>query len=220
MEKPKWAKAQQKPARRLPKPIATSEQTLEKVQPLLAIIYTLLEAGVAEAHQWFQQRKKPVNRVAFAMLVRLKIFEDLEAKTQAAGLKCRVMLLANVGVRVKFNGSTIAIWKADKDGQLPPCGESDRRQDFYRQDTLPDMYGSDAVPPKLALLWEANGPLAVKLVAPRGFNSLWTAGQIHWEIDVPHPAKAVTLKTDLTSDAEELDDILTHKKTADEPNQS
>jgi hypothetical protein len=70
----------------------------------------------------------------------------------------------NVGVRVVYNGTTIAIWKADKDGKLPAVGESGRRQ-----------------------------------------------------INVHHPARAIAATTDLASGAEELDDILKHKKTADEP---
>ena len=201
------------------KQIPTPEHTLHQLSPLIAIVYALLEEGVADAYEYFQQRKWPINRPAFAMMVRLSVFQQLEAKTAAANLKCSVIRKANVGVGIRVPGSTINMWKADKDGQLPPCGESRTRQGFYRQWRLPEIYGGDGLPPKLALLWESNGgPLTLKLVAPRGFNSLWSPGIAHWEIDVPHPAKAVTLTTDLTSDAEELDDILKHKKTADEPN--
>jgi hypothetical protein len=200
------------------KPIATAEQTLQRLRPLLVIIYALIEAGVEDARAWFQQRGKPIHRVVFADIVRLKVFEELETRARAAGLNCRVIYKGNVGIRAIYNGSMIAVWKADKDGKLPPCGESDQRQRFYTQAVLPHMYGSDALPPRLALLWEpSDGLLAVKLVAPRGFNSLWTAGLSHWEIAVPHPAKTLTATTDLASGAEELDDIVKHKKTADEP---
>ncbi len=203
-----------KPARWQP-PIATATQALERLTPLLSIIYALIEAGIAEGLNFFNERGTPINNVVFAGIVRLKVFEELEARTRDAGLTVVVQRKSNVGVRAVFNGSTIAIWKADKDGQLPACGESEQRQLFYRQDVLPMMYGSDAIPPKLAVLWERiGGVLSVKLVAPRGFSSLWTAGLIHWEIDVPHPAKSLVASTDhLSSDAEELDDVLKQKKT-------
>lgn len=219
MKRTKGGDGQDSGSGRGQKQIPTPEHTLKQLAPLLAILFALLEEGVAEAHEYFQQKKYSINRPAFAMLVRLSVFQKLEAATTTANLKCRVVKKANVGIGVRVPGATINIWKADKDGKLPPCGESSTRQSFYTQARLPEIYGGDGLPPKLALLWESNGgPLALKLVAPRGFKTLWTPGEAHWEIDVPHPAKAVTVKTDLTSDAEELDDILKHKKTADEPN--
>lgn len=197
-----------------------AERVLEQLNPLLTIIYTLIEVGVEDSKAYFQKRKKPVHNVVFASLVRLKIWEEVEEQTRAAGINCRVVLRANVGVRVVYNGTTIAIWKADKDGKLPPCGESEQRQLFYTQTTLPYMNGSDVLPKKLALIWnpDERGVLAVTLVAPKGYVSLWKSGLVHWDIKVPHPAKSIMATTDhLASGAEELDDILKHKKTADEP---
>lgn len=90
---------------------------------------------------------------------------------------------------------------------------------FYTQTRIPEMFGHDALPSKLALLWDRNnsGVLSLKLVAPKGYVSFWKSGLIHWEINVPHPAKTIAAATEITSGAEELDDILKHKKTADEP---
>lgn len=196
-----------------------AKQTLQQLDPLMTILYDLIEAGVEGSRTYFLERGKPIHPVAFATLVRLKLWEDVEDRALEAGLICRVLLRSNVGIRVFYNGSTIAIWKADRDGKLPPCGDSPQRQLFYSQTTLPEMYGSDALPAKLALLWDLNnaGLLTVKLVAPKGYESFWKSGLIHWEIDVPHPAKRIAATTDLASGAEEMDDILRHKKTADEP---
>jgi hypothetical protein len=195
-----------------------AEQALDRLGPILAILYTLIEEGVEGSRAWFQARGKPIHNVVFASHVRLRIWEEVEERMRAAGIDCSVLLLANVGVRVRFSGTTIAIWKSDKDGKLPACGKSQRRQLFYSQTTLPHMYGSDALPSKLAILWENDhGVLAVKLVCPKGYTSFWKAGVIHWEVDVPHPAKTLAASTDhLASGAEELDEILKHKKTADE----
>lgn len=194
------------------------KDAIRELGPLLAIIYTLIEDGVELARIYFLDRKKPVHNVVFATLVRLRVWEEIEKRAQAAGITCRVVYKANVGVRVIYNGSTIAIWKADKDGKLPPCGESEQRQLFYTQTVLPEVYGGGVLPKKLALLWDKNaGALRVQLVAPKGYVSFWKSGLIHWAEDVPHPARAIAASTDLASGAEELDDILKHKKTADEP---
>lgn len=195
-----------------------AQATLQRLSPLLRVVYALLEEGTEGALLFFQQRERPVHNVVFATLVRLKLWEELESRG-AADINCRVDLRANVGVRVSYNGSNIAIWKADRDGKLPACGTSGQRQLFYTQTVLPEMFGSSALPAKLALLWDRNlnGVLTVKLVAPKGYVSFWKSGLIHWEIDVPHPAKTIAATTELASGAEELDDILKHKKTADEP---
>ena len=125
---------------------------------------------------------------------------------------------ANVGVRVIYQGTTIALWKADKDGKLPACGTSGQRRLFYTQPGLSEMYGSNTLPSKLALLWDQNdGVLQIQLVAPKGYVSFWKSGLVHWAEQVPHPAHTIAATTDLASGAEELDDILKHKKTADEP---
>ncbi len=196
-----------------------AKQAVQRLEPLLRIVYTLIEEGVADALAYFEARKKPIHNVVFATLVRLKVWDEVVARTGKADIQCRVQFKANVGVRVICNGTTIAIWKADKDGKLPPPGDSEQRQLFYSQTTLPEMYGSDALPSKLALLWERgkNGILTIKLVAPKGYDTFWKSGLIHWEIDVPHPAQAIAAATDLASGAEEMDDILKRRKTADEP---
>lgn len=196
-----------------------AKQAADRLAPVLKIIYTLIEEGVADALVFFEKRHKPIHNVVFATIVRLKVWDEVEARTGAADLQCRVQFKANVGVRVIYNGTTIAIWKADKDGKLPPPGESEQRQLFYSQTVLPEMYGSDALPSKLALLWERgkDGVLTLKLVAPKGYDTFWKSGLIHWEIDVPHPAQTIAAATDLASGAEEMDDLLKHKKTADEP---
>lgn len=196
----------------------SAEQTLARLMPLLTIIYELIETGIEESRQWFHARDKPIHNVVFATHVRLKVWEEIVERTKQAGLDCSVRFTGNVGIRLSYQGATIALWKADKDGRLPACGESGQRQLFYTQAVLPSMFSSDALPRKLALLWDVNqGVLNVQLVAPKGFDSLWTAGLVHWATDVPHPAKAISATTDLASGAEELDDILKHKKTADEP---
>jgi len=196
------------------------QQALQRLAPLLKILYALIEEGVAESLVYFQNRKQPIHNVVFATLVRLRLWEEIEKRTGAADINCRVVFKANVGIRVIYNGSTIAIWKADKDGKLPPCGESEQRQLFYSQTVLPEMYGSDALPSKLALLWDRNnkGMLTVKLVAPKGYETFWKSGLIHWDVDIPHPAKTIAATTDLSSGAEELDDILKQKKTGNDPN--
>lgn len=196
-----------------------SDQALRRLSPLLRVIYGLIEEGVADALAYFEERQAPIHNVVFATLVRLKLYYGLAARAGASDIQCSVELKGNVGVRAKYQGTTIAIWKADKDGNLPPCGESEQRQLFYTQTILPDVYGIDSLPSKLALLWErnTNGTLTVKLVAPKGYDTFWKSGLIHWEVDVPHPAQAIAATTDITSGAEELDDILKHKKTADEP---
>lgn len=194
------------------------KDAIKELGPLLRILYTLIEDGVEGARVYFVERRRPVHNVVFASLVRLRVWEEIEKRALAAGITCRVVYKGNVGVRVIYNGSTIAIWKADKDGKLPPCGESEQRQLFYTQTVLPEVYGDGTIPKKLALLWNKNGGLLrVQLVAPKGYASFWKSGLIHWAEDVPHPAKTIAAATDLASGAEELDDILKHKKTADEP---
>jgi hypothetical protein len=198
------------------------KKALERLSPVLSILYALIEEGVTDSLLFFEERGKPIHNVVFASLVRLKLWEHVESRTGAADLQCKVVYKGNIGVRVIYNGSTIAVWKADKDGNLPPCGESGQRQNFYTQTLIPEMYGSDALPTKLALLWDRNksGVLTLRLVAPKGYNSFWKSGLIHWDIDVPHPAKTIAATTDVTSGAEEMDDLLKHKKTADEPRHS
>ena len=215
MKRPRRKKAPRPPEWVNP---AGGQQALQLLAPLLSILYTLIEAGVEASRVYFQERQKPVHNVVFATLVRLRIWEEVEERARAAGLLCRVVYKANVGVRVIYNGTTIAIWKADKDGKLPACGESEQRQLFYSQPLLAEMYGSTALPSKLALLWDQNdGLLNVQLVAPKGYESFWKSGLVHWAEPVPHPAEMITATRELASGAEELDDILKYKKTSDEP---
>src|SRR4051812_15793259 len=114
------------------------KEALKQLGPLLSILYTLIESGIETSHVYFQERKKPVHNVVFATLVRLKVWEDVEERARAAGIDCRVVYKANVGVRVIYKGTTIAVWKADKDGKLPACGTSGQRQLFYLQTALPE----------------------------------------------------------------------------------
>jgi hypothetical protein len=196
------------------------EFTLETLAPLLALVYALLEAGVEEARQWFTAREKPVNNVVFAAMVRLRLAEDLLDATAKAGIPCRVIHRPNIGIRILYGMSQIAVWKADKDGLLPAVGDSLQRQSFYHQPTLLHTDdGSPTVPRKLALLWErcsVSGLLTVKLAAPRGYNSFWKSGDAHWMITVPHPAKQIAPTTDFAEQTEDWDQILRQKKKANE----
>jgi len=73
---------------------------------------------------------EPIHNVVFATLVRLKVWEGVMKRTGAADINCRVVFKANVGVRVIYNNSTIAIWKAVGTHSLgnrrAPSGEDHR----------------------------------------------------------------------------------------------
>jgi hypothetical protein len=139
---------------------AGGKLALEQLAPLLAIIYALIEDGLEASRVYFQERKKPIHNVVFATLVRLRVWEEVEARALAAGIECRVVYKANVGVRVIYKGTTIAIWKADKDGKLPACGESEQRQLFYSRPMLGGIDGGHGA------AVEAGAPVGPELWCP------------------------------------------------------
>ena len=172
--------------------------------PLLILLYELIESGVAEAHTFFDSRNAAPDPWLFPHIVRWSICRQLDSLADTNITYERVEL-PNSGIEVRADGQRLRIFKATPDGELPAPGRSIARQDFY----TPNLFGTDAdffgTPSNLIVLWEADSAghlIGIQLVCPMRDGAVSKPGQQMWAVTITHPAMLQMPNSDLQSGAD------------------
>lgn len=195
-----------KPARDSGRPLQ-SAAVLEDLQPVLPLIYEAFERAIEESKSFFKEGKG-IDPFLFPNLVRYYALEYLESGPWEID-DFSIDRLSNNGIFLRFKDYRIRVWKADE-GELPAPGTSESKRIFYEQ---PDLWeGMRFV--KLAIIWDTTSKGTLKnliLACPNGDGSPNTAGQAHWQIEIPHPATHITAATAF-QDSD--DDLILEKPTS------
>lgn len=179
-----------------------SSAVLEEIRVIAPYVYAALERAIAESTAFFSDGET-VDPFLFPNLVRYYAHKYLEdAPKEVDGFL--VERLSNNGIFLKFGGYLIRVWKADE-GQLPAPGNSDGRLNFFEQ---PELFPGMRLL-KLAIIWDTTSKGTLRnlmLVCPKGDgNPSSEIGQAHWQIEIPHPAVAVTATSNLEPIVEDLE---------------
>ncbi len=192
----------------------TATVALADLDPVLRVLWEALEAGAADAQQYFDHHGERANPTLYPGLVRYRALQYL----QAAGLDASAFDLANLannGIEIRSGAYRLRTLKAD-DGEVPRAGSSARRRNFYLQGTLFSSAEAEGAT-NLVVLWD-YGPLGiteVTLACPLAPESHTRGVQVAWMAPVPHPAIAA----ELPEEAETDDDLLITFRHADEEGQ-
>jgi hypothetical protein len=170
---------------------------LNRHRKLLRIVYPAAEEAAELSRLFFDEvSDRPLDNSLYSHLFRFHIFERTSPREMQMVHGYTLSLLPLTGLEFQRLGDRIRLWRATRDGRLPPIGDSPGRQDFCSQPQMPlfsdmEMRALTADPGKLVLLWEVDSHLSLsrlQLVCPLGWTDIWSPGEVHWSIDVPHPA--------------------------------
>lgn len=180
----------------------------ERLGPLPSLIYRAVEYGVEKAKTYSLHEKISLSPWCFGNLVRSQALSYLEKHNQ---LGFELYRLPLDGIEIRYNGCRIRHWKANEDGELPPPRGSQTKLEYYQQELFPlSAYGPDALLLKLVALWELDehqNLSSVKLVCPSGSDDNWEPSQIHWSIDIPHPATDLSGPPEFGAPDKDIDDL-------------
>lgn len=145
--------------------MATYQQTLRRIQPIVPILFDALQDGLNEGLD--EHERKQIRRSGdphyFAHGVRRVVCERLRDKgLLVTDLEAEKSALAMSGIQVLHNGAFLWVFRSAEQVPLPT---SKRKQRFYRQE--PTLDGSD----NLLLLWhDTDGTLAdpMHVIRPLG----------------------------------------------------
>jgi|ERR1044071_1894908 hypothetical protein len=162
-----------------------STAVLSDINPIVPYVYGALERAIADSTAFFPQGDS-VDPFLFPNLVRYYAHRYLKgAPEEIDGFL--IERLSNNGIFFVFGAYRIRVWKADE-GQLPAPGNSDRRLEFFEQ---PELFPGMRLM-KLAIIWDTTNKGTLRnlmLVCPKGDGNPSTEiGQVHWQIEIPHPA--------------------------------
>jgi hypothetical protein len=157
--------------------------------PLLILIYELIEEGVADALAFFEARGESPDPWLFPHIVRHRICRRLD-ELKDTNISYERVELPNSGVEIRLDNQRIRVFKSTPDGELPAPGRSRARQDFYNR----NLFGSDEEvfgTANLVVMWEVDATcnlMAVQLVCPKQDGPIYKPGQQRWAVTIPHPA--------------------------------
>ncbi len=180
------------------------EVVLARLEQIIPLLYHAIESGVSKALAYqYDGARDPwlashlVRHHAKTVLKALghdvdEMF-DLNEKSPLSGL--------SFSYRSQYG---FKVLKADRLGGLPSAGNSDRRKEFYCQESLaPELLGIareslPELPLNLVVLWEVDAAfnlLGLTLVCPKSDSPLFgddgqvlRSAELHWSIPIPHPA--------------------------------
>jgi hypothetical protein len=159
--------------------MASYQETLKRVQPIVPLLFTGLERGLAASAQVHdrQQLNRSTDQHYFSHTVRRHAVEYLMGHgllvTDDSGQRSR---LGMSGLQVNHNGVCLWIFRGKDEVPLP--GHSHRKQDFYNQ--VPSLDGWD----NILLLWhDVDGVLAepMFLVRPVAGDHLRRNLRVEWD---------------------------------------
>lgn len=186
------------------------ETVLARLSSLMRLLYEAFETAVSNAKAYFDTRNKPINRWLLPALVRYEVKEFLAEHGHKAEEEEEFAQadIPNNGLLLRAAEYQTRILKADQGG-VPAPGSSKARQDYFNQQ-LP--LGFDNVASEgqshynLVLVWDVDENYVLKglrLAYPRSGTA--NSVELHWIVDVPHPA--LTISRDTPSTREPAEDL-------------
>jgi hypothetical protein len=131
---------------------ADDEIMLDKLSPLLSILYKHIEGGIAKARSFFEAEEEPPDPWLFSHIVRWHVCKRLD-NLKDPSLSYERSLQAMSGIDITYGDRYVKVFKAS-DGELPAAGRSHPRQEFYKG----NLFGQDewGLPTYLAVIWDVN----------------------------------------------------------------
>jgi hypothetical protein len=169
-------------------------RALAKHREPLRLFYGIYESGTERARALIRQPGFHYDHSFLCHAVRYFVSNKALSKEDQQKSSYRFIQLPNTGIEIQSRGDRIRFWKANGDGEIPPPGDSQGRQDFCKQPIAPlfdpdqySLYDSG----RLIVLWDLDGSLNLsrfELACPREWESAWKSPKSHWKIAIPHPA--------------------------------
>jgi hypothetical protein len=182
------------------------EIMLDKLNPLLSILYKYIEEGIAKAGSFFEGEDESPDPWLFSHIVRWHICRQFDA-LKDPHLSYERSPQAMSGIDITYEDCDLKVFKAS-DGELPAAGRSRPRQEFYKGNLFDD--DTLGLPTHLAVIWDVNGHyqlLDIQLVCPED-GPAWESGQQKWARTIPHPAEAApTQQNTVNTGAVDLTEI-------------
>jgi hypothetical protein len=190
------------------------EIMLDKLSPLLSILYKYIEGGISKARLFFEAEDELPDPWLFSHIVRWHICKRLD-NLKDPNLSYERSPLAMSGIDISYNDRYVKVFKAD-DGELPAAGRSHPRQEFYKGNLFAqDEWG---LPTYLAVIWDVNSHyhlLDIQLVCPDD-GPAWESGQQKWARTIPHPGESTQAQQNtINTGGADLDEIRRPEDTED-----
>ena len=173
-------------------PIPTSTAVLAEIPELVPVLYKALESGTHAMRSFFEDDKAKPDAFLAPALVRYYAKKFLSSNG-VEETELDVEDIANNGLSLMHNSYHLRILKSDN-GQLPPPGDSERKQKFYSQQmTLGVRPSGVATTLNLVVLWDFDAAYNLRqlwLSCPKAGGIGKASVEEHWSVALPHPATA------------------------------
>ena len=177
-------------------------------------MWEALEAGTADAHDYFEGHGEDVNRTLYPSIVRYRAIQVLESAGVEA-VEFERENIANNGIEIQHGRYRLRVLKAE-DGDVPRAGSSSRKRNFYHQGTLfPATDGASVT--NLVVLWDYDGQGITELVlaCPMAAESKKAGVRVAWTTPIPHPADAAAGSAVVDDEEGDEDLPITYRSGAD-----
>ncbi len=193
---------------------STSKPALADLDRLLPLLWESLEAGAADAHDYFERHGEDVNRTLYPSIVRYRAIQTLESAGVHA-VEFERSNIANNGIEIRHKGYSLRVLKAQA-GDVPRAGTSARKRNFYHQGALFPTT-SEANVTNLVVLWDYDrrGITELVLACPLAAESETTGVKVAWSLPIPHPAETTTVLPGAEDEEENEDLPITYRTAAE-----
>jgi hypothetical protein len=165
---------------------------VERLWPVLAAIYDLMESGCAEAYLYIESTgAQAINAHLFSMLVRDHVCRGLDALKRTGSVDFLRAYKSMCGIEVFYEGLKLKVLRPgiDEDGDATlPAAKSGQQSLFYMGNFIP-YDASQVFISNLVMLWDsdhATRTLSAWLACPdEGRESLFCEA-------IPHPATGLS----------------------------
>jgi len=193
---------------------AESRKVLEEIQPLVTVLYAIVEAAIQEAHDYFSRVMEEVDGWCFSSIVRYRIKvalnkrgynarieEDSQEEGDAShhpvwqveGFVVNAHYLMNNGLLLEYRGFKIRILKRHRRNLCYSTGTSRGAEEQMNLDFgLPVLEAQS-----LFIVWDVDAKyrlLGLELIKPIYQGA--APAQIKWSIPIPHPAELIIDEVD------------------------
>ena len=196
--------------------VPSPEEVQKDLELIVPTIHTALEHGTLKARDFFE-REDPdglVDRYLAPNLVRYwakRYLQNAGLQVSEEQAEFNLTPLPNNGLCLSFGRYRLRILKSD-DGDPPVPGDSVSRQNFYHQISIVYVTEEGAEIHEdvrnLLILWNIDRPYnltGLSLAYPKSGKDTKASVQVHWHVQIAHPAFAFTVDAESQPESKEDD---------------
>lgn len=164
------------------------ERVLRELEPLLPNLYRYIEAGLAEAAEFFVSRKAQIDNGLASHMTRWSFLQSLRSEAPLLNIE-NIEELGLSGISFWYADYHIRVWKAGTpdDEDVTRLASSSTKEAFFAQQMMFPWVTERYASLNLAVLWDVDPDwhlFSLQVGPPREENGRFV---LVWHVDIPSP---------------------------------